>query len=317
MLSDTSGIQNFQKNEITMSQENNSAGIAYALGAFIIWGLMPVFFKEVSHVHAMEFLGHRLVWSFLFLIFLLFFRRTLPLLVQEVHKVLTNRKLMLMLLFSALLISSNWLVFIWAIANDNVVETSLGYYINPLMNIALGVIVLGEKMSKIRLLSVALAAIGVLYMIIGGGKFPWIALYLATSFTLYGLVRKKIMVSAIMGLWAEMLILLPVAIGYLVYLNITAVPEAVGHDDYTLLMLVVSGAVTTTPLVLFTSAARRLPLSTLGIIQYIAPSMSLLLAIFLWNEPFTMIHMVSFGCIWAALVIYTMESFLPARLRVS
>lgn len=300
-----------------MSQENNAAGISYGLGAFIIWGLMPIFFKELSHVDALEFLGSRMVWSFIFLIFLLFFRRTIPMFIQEVREVFTNKKLLLLLLFSAVLLSSNWLVYIWAIANDDVVQASLGYFINPLMTVILGMLVLGEKLSRTKLLSVGLAAVGVLYMIFEGGELPWIALYLATSFAIYGLIRKKILIGSIMGLWVEMLILLPVAGGYLIYLSLSAPAEIISHDDYTLFMLAISGAVTTIPLVLFTSAARRLPLSTVGILQYIAPTISLLLAVFLWNEPFTMTHMIAFGCIWGALVIYSMDNFLPSRQKAT
>ncbi|MCK5425547.1 MAG: EamA family transporter RarD [Emcibacter sp.] len=300
-----------------MSQENNAAGISYGLGAFIIWGLMPIFFKELSHVDALEFLGSRMVWSFIFLIFLLFFRRTIPMFIQEVREVFTNKKLLLLLLFSAVLLSSNWLVYIWAIANDDVVQASLGYFINPLMTVILGMLVLGEKLSSTKLLSVGLAAVGVLYMIFEGGELPWIALYLATSFAIYGLIRKKILIGSIMGLWVEMLILLPVAGGYLIYLNLSAPAEIIGHDGYTLFMLAISGAVTTIPLVLFTSAARRLPLSTVGILQYIAPTISLLLAVFLWNEPFTMTHMIAFGCIWGALLIYSMDNFLPSRQKAT
>lgn len=292
-----------------MSQENNTAGVAFALGAFVIWGLVPIFFKELSQVPALEFLGYRMVWSFIFLIILLFFRRTAGQLFQEIFHCLRDRKLMVMLGTTALLISSNWLVYIWAIAHDQVLQASLGYFINPLMNVGLGLLVLGEKLSRIRRLAIGLAALGVLYMIVMGGGFPWIALYLATSFALYGLIRKKAHVGAIMGLWVEMLLLLPVALGYLVYLGLTAPAGGGGHDDYTLFMLVISGAVTTIPLVFFAAAAKRLPLSTLGVLQYIAPTMTLLFAVFLWHEPFTVTYMIAFGFIWGGLALYTMDRF--------
>lgn len=296
-------------------QENHSAGVAFALGAFILWGVVPIFFKELSHVAALEFLSYRMVWSFVFLICLLFFRRTLGMLVQEIKQTLSNKKLMLMLVCSALLISTNWLVFIWAVANNHVVETSLGYFINPLMNVALGMLVLGERLGRVKLAAVGLAAMGVLYMIIQGGSIPWIALYLATSFAFYGLVRKKASIGAIMGLWIEMLVLLPFAAAYLVYASYSAPSGAAGHDDYTLFMLIISGAVTTIPLVFFASAARRLPLSTIGLLQYIAPTITLLLAVYLWNEPFTLTHTIGFGCIWGALVIYSADSFFPAKAK--
>jgi len=295
--------------------ENNTAGIVYALGAFVLWGLAPLFFKELSHVAALEFLGFRMVWSFIFLIILLFFRRSLKILIQEIGQTFANRKLLFMLFMSAILISSNWLVFIWAVANNHVMETSLGYFINPLASVALGMLVLGEKLSRTKLAAVGLAAFGVMYLIVVQGKFPWVALFLATSFALYGLIRKKAVIGAILGLWVEMLMLLPFAVGYLSYLNFSKSSGRVGHDDYTLFMLIISGAVTTIPLMFFASAARRLPLSLLGLLQYIAPSMTLLMAVFLWNEEFTTAHMVAFSCIWGALAIYSADSFFPVRNR--
>lgn len=300
-------------NQPELSRENNTAGVAYALGAFTIWGLIPIFFKELSHVPALEFLGHRMVWSFVFLIFLLFFRRALKQLIKEILHSLRDGKLMLMLGTTAILISSNWLVYIWAITNDHVVEASLGYFINPLMNVALGLLLLGERLSRTKLFSVGLGAVGVLYMIVEGGSFPWIALYLATSFALYGLIRKKAHVGAIIGLWVEMLLLLPIALAYLLYLGLSAPPGQTGYDDYTAFMLIISGAVTTIPLVFFTSAAKRLPLSTIGVLQYIAPTMTLLFAVFLWQEPFTTTHMIAFGLIWSGLALYTKDSFFPLR----
>ncbi|HEC01071.1 MAG TPA: EamA family transporter RarD [Sphingomonadales bacterium] len=295
--------------------ENNTAGIAYALGAFILWGLAPIYFKELSHVPALEFLGFRMVWSFIFLIILLFFRRSLKILIQEIGQTFANKKLLFMLFLSAVLISSNWLVFIWAVANNHVMETSLGYFINPLVNVALGMLVLGERLSRVKLIAVGIATFGVIYLIVAQGIFPWVALYLAGSFALYGLIRKKVVIGAILGLWVEMLVLLPFAVGYLSFLNFSATSGRVSHDDYTLFMLILSGAVTTIPLVFFASAARRLPLSLLGLLQYIAPTMTLLMAVFLWGELFTTAHMVAFSCIWGALAIYSADSFFPVRNR--
>jgi len=295
--------------------ENNTAGIAYALGAFVLWGLAPLYFKELSHVAALEFLGFRMVWSFIFLIVLLFFRRSLKILIQEIGQTFANKKLLFMLFLSAVLISSNWLVFIWAVANNHVMETSLGYFINPLVNVALGMLVLGERLSRVKLMAVGIATFGVIYLIVAQGIFPWVALYLAGSFALYGLIRKKVVIGAILGLWVEMLVLLPFAVGYLSFLNFSETSGRVSHDDYTLFMLILSGAVTTIPLVFFASAARRLPFSLLGLLQYIAPTMTLLMAVFLWGEQFTTAHMVAFSCIWGALAIYSADSFFPVRNR--
>jgi len=302
---------------IYKSQESSRAGIAYAFGAFILWGLSPVYFKELSHVDAMEFLVHRMGWSFLFLVFLLFFRRTIKNFGREIYQISTDKKLLLLLFLSAILISSNWLVFIWAVSHDKVMETSLGYFINPLMNVALGMLVLGERLSRVKLIAVFLAFIGVLYMVIEGGEFPWIALYLAASFAIYGLIRKKIHIGALIALWVEMLILLPFAVVYMIYISQTTPEGAVGYDNYTLFMLILSGAVTAVPLVFFTSAAKRLPLSTIGLIQYIAPTLSLLLAVFLWHEPFTRTHLITFVFIWSGLVIYSMDSFSPFHPKIT
>ena len=293
--------------------ENHVSGVFYALGAFVIWGLLPLFFKELSHVPSLEFLGYRMIWSFVFLTFLLFFIRSLQAFITEIKDIITNKNLLLLLFLSAGLICSNWLVYIWAIAHEKVLETSLGYFINPLMSVALGMFVLKEKLTNIKLFAVALATFGVLYMIIKGEGFPWVALYLATSFAFYGLIRKKILVGAIIGLWVEILILLPMAIIYLFYMGMTQVPAVVSYDNYTIFLLVLSGAVTTIPLVLFTSAAKRLPLSTLGLLQYIAPTMGFLLAVFLWKEPFTVTHIISFCFIWGGIFIYTLDIWLKSR----
>ena len=196
-------------------------------------------------------------------------------------------------------------------------QASLGYFINPLMNVALGMLVLGERLTRVKLLAVGLAATGVLFLIIEGGRFPWVALCLGTTFALYGLVRKQTRIGAIMGLWVEMLILLPGALAYMVYLDISVTVPGLDYSDYTQFMLVMSGAVSTIPLVFFTSAALRLPLSTLGLFQYIAPTMTLLLAVFLWHEPFTLTHMITFGCIWGGLVIYSIDSFFPAKAKTT
>ena len=299
-----------------ISQENNTSGVLYALGAFTLWGVAPIFFKELSDVPSLVFLVFRMILSFMFLILLLFFMRTIKTFLMEIRQIFTNRKLLVMLFLSSALISTNWLVYIWAVTNNHVLETSLGYFINPLVNVSLGMLVLGERLSRIKIFAVVLAAIGVLYMIINGGQFPWVAFYLAFSFAFYGLIRKKAVIGAIMGLWMEMLILLPAAVAYLFYIYFLGAVNGPNFDNYTLFMLAISGAVTTIPLVLFALAAKRLPLSTIGILQYIAPSMILILAVFLWDEPFTMTHRITFSFIWGALLIYSLESFFSSGRKI-
>ena len=289
--------------------DQHASGLIFAFSAFLLWGLAPIYFKEVSHIPALEFLGHRMLWTFVFLIILLCFRRTLSNFFIELRQIFADRKLMILTVITAALISSNWLVYIWAIANDLVLQASLGYYINPLMNIALGMLLLGERLSRGQLMAVLLAAAGVIYLVISSGVFPLVSLYLATSFAIYALLKKKVRIGAIIGLWLEILFMLPLAIGYIVFLNYSDQAVVNDIDNYTLFLLVISGAVSTAPLLLFAMAAKRLPLSTIGLIQYMAPTITFFLAVFLWNESFTTSHMVAFGCIWTALVIYTVDSF--------
>lgn len=289
--------------------DQHASGLIFAFSAFLLWGLAPIYFKEVSHIPALEFLSHRMLWTFVFLIILLCFRRTLANFFIEIRQIFGNRKLLLLTVLTATLISSNWLVYIWAIANDMVLQASLGYYINPLMNIALGMLLLGERLRRGQLMAVLLAAAGVLYLVISGESFPWVSMYLATSFAFYALLKKKVLIGAIIGLWLEILFMLPVAISYILFLNFSDQAVVNDIDNYTLFLLVISGAVSTAPLLLFAMAAKRLPLSTIGLIQYMAPTITFFLAVFLWDESFTTAHMVAFGCIWTALVIYSADSY--------
>ena len=274
-----------------------------------MWGFIPLYFKAVSHLPAFEILAHRIVWTVFFVGMLIIITGNL----KNVHAVFANRKLLATLLLSSLLISLNWLVFIWAISHDMVLQSSLGYFINPLVNVALGLIFLKERLRLLQWVAVGLSVIGVGNLIIQHGTIPWVALTLAISFGLYGLVRKIAVVDAQTGLFVETTIILPPVLAYLIYIGIKGTGAFNPMDIQLTGLLMMAGLMTATPLVLFAIAAKRLLLSTIGFFQYIAPTGHFLLAVFLYNEPFTDAHKVTFGLIWLALAIYTVDTLFAHR----
>lgn len=281
------------------SGEVSWSGVAYALGAFGLWGLFPLYFKAVAAVPAPEVLSHRILWSVIFVALLLGLLRQWP----AVTVAMRDRDTLLRLLGSALLIALNWLVFIWAVANDRVLEGSLGYFITPLVSVLLGRLVLGETLTRLQWLAVVLAAAGVAWMLAGVGRLPWVSLTLAATFGSYGLLRKTTSVGAAPGLFVETLLLLPLAAGFLFWLGDDGVFAHVSLR--TDLLLAAAGLVTAVPLILFAQAARRLRLASVGLFQYITPTGQLLLAVFVFGEIFTPDHAVTFGCIWLALALYS------------
>ncbi|TQV81662.1 EamA family transporter RarD [Denitrobaculum tricleocarpae] len=296
-----------------MSKKETRLGAAYALGAFILWGINPLYFKAVDTIPVFEVLAHRVLWSVVFLAVLLTVaRRWRPL-----RQALRDRKTLYMLLLSTLFISINWFFFIWAVAAERVLETSLGYYINPLVNVVLGMFFLRERLSRWQGIAVGLAAIGVLNLALQSGSVPWVSLLLAFTFGFYGLVRKTIKVESVDGLFAETAMVLPLALGYILYLSMNGQGSLGRVDLQTDLLLVMAGIVTAMPLIWFTSGARRLNYSTIGLFQYLAPTCQFGLAILVFGETFTWAHVVTFSCIWMALVIYSAQSWLLARRRLS
>ena len=284
-------------------------GLMYAGSAFLIWGLSPVYWKALGAVPALEITMHRVVWSFVFLICLILLQRRR----HEFVEVLKNGRMLLTLIFTAIIISGNWLLYIWAVNNNYLLQASLGYYINPLVNVVLGMVFLREQLRKPQILAVLLAAGGVLYLTISYGELPWIALTLALSFGLYGLIRKVVPVGALVGLAVETMLLSPPAVIYLVYLNSQGA-DAIFRVSLTLdLLLIGCAPLTAIPLLLFTLGAKRIYLSTLGLIQYIGPSCMFLLAVFYYQEPFSAVQIWTFVMIWAALVIYSTDSVIYYR----
>ncbi|MHC4067472.1 MAG: EamA family transporter RarD [Planctomycetota bacterium] len=284
-------------------------GVTYGLGAYLWWGLVPVYFKAVVRVPALEVLAHRIVWSVLLLTGLLVVQRRWAL----VGAVMKSRVTAVTLAGTTVLIAVNWFVFIWAVANDQVLQASLGYYVNPLVNVLLGYAFLGERLRRWQGLSVALAAVGVGYMAYGYGQIPWISLILAGSFGLYGLLRKTAKVGALVGLMVETTLLVPLALGYLVYLAVAGLgtlgTASLRMDG----LLVLAGVVTAVPLLWFANAARRLRLATLGFLQYVAPTGHFVLAVAAYGEPFTRAQGITFACIWTALAIYSIGTVRAAR----
>ncbi len=284
-------------------------GVAYGVAAYLWWGLVPVYFKSVASVPALEVLAHRVAWSVVMLNAMLVLQKRWRIGLRMV----LVRRTMFMLVASTTLIAVNWLVFIWAVSESRVLEASLGYFINPLVNVLLGFVLLGERLRRWQWGSVALAAIGVTYLTTGYGAFPWVSLVLACSFGTYGLLRKTMRVDSLVGLATETTILTPPAIGYLLFALVTD-RLAFGNETWRMdVLLSLAGVVTAVPLIWFAHAARRLRYATLGLLQYIAPSGQFLLAVLLFGETFTPDHMIAFASIWTALAIYSLDTFAQNR----
>ena len=280
-------------------------GVVYAASAFLIWGISPIYWKALRAVPAFEIILHRMVWSFFFLVPLILVMRRW----KDFIDALKNYRTLLILLFTALIVGANWLLYIWAVNNNNLLQASLGYYINPLVNVVLGMVFLKERLRPPQILAVLLASAGVLYLTIYYGEFPWIALALALSFGLYGLIRKIAPVGALVGLTVETLLLSIPALVHLFYLDSQGVGNIFRVSLKLDLLLMGCALVTATPLLFFTLGARRLYLSTVGLLQYIAPSCMFLLAVFLFREPLVKAQVVTFIFIWTALAIYSTDSF--------
>jgi len=293
-----------------VSQEGTvRTGVFYAASAFVMWGLFPVYWKALGAVPALEVVAHRTAWGLVFVALWVTVRRRWG----EVRAAVRNPRTLAMLAGTAAVVSVNWLLFVWAVVNDHVTEASLGYFINPLVTVLLGVVVLKERLNRPRAIAVILAGVGVVVMTLGIGRLPWVAVGLALSFGLYGLARKTVAADAVIGLLVETAILTPLAGGYIVVLGLAG-SGVMGRAGFSAdALLILGGAVTAVPLVLFTLGARRLPLSTVGMLQYLAPTGQFLLAVFVYREPFSTIHAVSFSLIWSALGILTWD--LHRRLR--
>ena len=282
-------------------------GVICGVSAYLLWGVFPLYFRAVRAAGALEILSHRIVWSAALLGVLVLLRRQGRAAVEEL------RARPWALLATAGLISGNWLLYVWAVNSNRVLESSLGYFINPLVNVVLGALVLGERLSRRQVAAVALAAAGVLVLVAKGGVVPWVALGLAASFSLYALVRKTAGIDPFRGLFIETALAAPAALGWLLWKTATGGTAFVAGGWSLRLLLLSAGPVTAVPLVCFGHAARHLRLSTVGLLQYISPTGQFVLAVAIFGERFTLPHAVTFGLIWAALAIYCADALVGAR----
>jgi chloramphenicol-sensitive protein RarD len=291
-------------NGVEQTSQRTISGLFFSGAAFLIWGVSPLYWKALGNVPAIEIVLHRIVWSFVLLVPIILIRKKW----NEFTATLKSGQAVLVLLASTLLVSCNWLVYIWAVNAGHLLQASLGYYINPLVNVFLGMVFLKEKLRRPQAFAVLLATMGVLYLTFFFGQFPWIALTLAFSFGLYGLIHKTMSMGSLVGLTTETLIAGIPSLAYLLYLDHQGrgifLNQGVGID----LMLVASSVMTAFPLLFFSFGTRRLKLSTVGILQYLAPSCMFLMAVFLFGEPFFNAQVISFLMIWTALAIYSTDS---------
>jgi chloramphenicol-sensitive protein RarD len=296
-------------------KQTDQAGILYTAFSYFLWGILPIYWKWLNHVSADEILANRIFWSFWFMLLFLFVSKRWKDFTNYLKTSLTKKKQLFALLLASLLISTNWFIYIWAVNTNQMVEASLGYYINPLVSVLLGVFILKESLSKAQIASFGLAATGVLILTISYGEFPWIAIGLAFSFGLYGLAKKLIQVESSIGLTLETMTIAPLSLIYLGFMfkegTLSLFHVSVGTD----LLLMGAGAATAIPLLFFSKGAQQIPLYMVGFLQYIAPTITLILGIWVYHEAFSITHLISFMFIWLALTIFTASRVQYARKR--
>ncbi|HXE97276.1 MAG TPA: EamA family transporter RarD [Dongiaceae bacterium] len=290
-------------------QQGAAAGLGYGILAYLIWGFFPVYFKALAGVPSLQVVCHRIVWSVLFLWLIIGWRGRWGMIRDTLH----DRRAVALLAVSALLIATNWLVFIIAVGHAQVIQSSLGYFITPFVSVLLGFLFFQERLRRLQLVSLLLAAVGVLLLTIQYGRIPWVAIILALTFGSYGLFRKIVTVDSLTGLTVETLLLGPAALGYLIFVSWQGNGALPVQGVQTGILLVLAGVATSVPLLLFASAARSLRLATIGFLQYITPTLHFLLAVLLYKEPFTRAHLASFLSIWSGLCCYSYDAYRGMR----
>ena len=292
------------------AESRTRSGILYGLAAYGLWGILPIYFKWLQAVPSVDIVAHRIVWSLIVLAALVSAARAW----DQIRSALRNRKTMSLLLLTALLIGTNWLLYVYAINSGHILAGSLGYYLNPLANILLGRFILKERLTKLQWTAVAIAAGGIAVLAMGALGTLWISLTLCFSFATYGLLRKIVHVESLAGLTVETAMLFPLALGWLLIGGTEGRPM-LGTNGQETMLLMAAGVVSTVPLLCFTAAARRLAYSTVGMLQFIAPTLQFLLAVAVYDEPFTTSHAIAFGCIWTALILYVSSMVRDRRLQ--
>ena len=291
-------------------QQDERYGVLSGLGAYLMWGLLPLFWPLLKPATAFEILGHRIIWSLLFVLLLMQLTQSWPI----VKATIQNRKLALLVVFASFFVATNWGVYIWAVNDNHVVETSLGYFINPLVSVLLGMVFFGERLRSLQKVAVGIAAIAVLVLSFDYGRLPWIALVLAGSFGIYGGLKKQINLPAIPGLLMETILLLPITLLYLTWLYQDS--TAVLFSSPSLLTLaLISGPLTALPLLLFGTATTRIPLTWLGIMQYVAPTLQFIIGVWIFAEPTGPIRIIGFMIVWSALIVFSVDAWRANRLR--
>jgi len=288
-------------------------GIWYGVGAYVAWGLLPLYWKGIDSVPAGQLIGHRIVWSFLTLAAIISVLNQWP----AVRAAISRPGVVRMYGLAAVLITINWFIYVWAVNHGFIVETSLGYFINPLVSVVFGVLVFGEELRQLQWVGVALAGGGVLYLTFAYGALPWIAMVLALSFGSYGAVKKKAPLGSIHGLTIETAILLVPAIVYVLYADRAGEGAFLRRSSAVDALLVSTGVVTTVPLLMFASALQRTPLSTMGVLQYIAPTLQLLLGVLVYREPFSRTQLIGFVIVWAGLIVFGLDGWLSRRVPIA
>jgi len=284
--------------------DENTVGIWYGIAAYTLWGILPLYWKLLKVVPPLEILYHRIVWSFVFIFFILLISKNW----YNMRVILRDKKRLMLMFLCGFIISLNWYTYIYAVNTDHVIEASMGYFINPLVVVLFGVTIVREKLTRWQLIALILAAFGVLIVTFQYGRVPWLALILAVSFALYGLIKKMAQVEPLTGLAMETMVVTPIALYFILGLERVGVGAMGTLPVSTVLILSGAGVVTATPLLLFARGVEKTTLSMMGFLQYIAPSMTLMLGIFAFKEPFSVSHFISFCFIWAALIIFTLAN---------
>lgn len=287
-----------------MNENQSKNGIICGLLCYFIWGVLPIYWKQLNNVGAYEILANRFIWSIFFVGLIIICTGRLKSFKEETKLIFSNFSTGWRMIMAAIMILFNWGIFIWAVADGRIVESSMGYYINPLVNVLFGVLFLGETLLNLQKIAVACATVGIGYMVYQTGTLPWVSISLPLTFASYGLLKKVIPGSAFTTTIIETVLISPLALGYLYYLSQHGGNAYQYGDTKTIALLVGAGIVTATPILLFTTAAKLLPFKTVGFLQYLAPSISFLIGVFVYGEPFTTTHAISFGCIWTGLFFY-------------
>ncbi len=292
----------------TATQGDERSGVVFGLLAYTMWGLFPIYFVWTSSVAPLEVLSHRVLWAVPFGALIISLRRQW----RDVRNALVDRSRLSWLAMAALAISANWLTYIWAIQQDRIFETSLGYYINPLMYVAIGVLAFGERLRRLQGIAVALATIGVLFLTFSGGAFPWVAIVLGISFTTYGVIRKQVAIGAMPGLFIETLLIFPIVALWMGWFVAQGGASVVSGDAWLTFLLIMGGPITVLPLMFFAIAARRLTLTAIGFMQFLAPTLQFMTGVY-YGEPLTFAKLVCFGFIWTAVVVFSADALRQGR----